>query len=137
MFQCANGAGPDGESRAALPRFYRTGVRVTDKQLLKFAASFRKGILGDEPSQSMCAAVSLPLAALLRCNGVECETVESELSEELGLLYANHVWIRLADGRALDATADQFNRWGFNYPPVYLGAPTELHNAKAIEARAA
>ena len=36
----------------------------------------------------------------------------------------NHIWIRLADGRVLDPTADQFG----DYPPVYLGDPLpELH----------
>jgi hypothetical protein len=70
----------------------------------------------------MCAAVSWPLAALLRCSGVPCETVESDLGD------CNHVWIRLEDGRALDPTADQFNFPAFKqYPPVYLGPLTELH----------
>jgi hypothetical protein len=103
---------------------------MSDTQLREFATSFRNDILDGDSSVSMCAAVSWPLAALLRCHGVSCETVESDLSEELGLLYANHVWIRLADGRALDATADQFNRWGYEYPPVYLGAPTVIHGGK-------
>ena len=100
---------------------------MTDEQLLSFASSFRDGILGGEPSTMMCGAVSWPLAALLRHEGIDCETVESDLSEHLGLLHANHIWIKLADGRVLDPTADQFNRWGYDYPPVYLGPPTEVH----------
>ena len=101
----------------------------TDAELTDLASAFRDGILDGTPSDMMCAAVCWPLAALLRNNGLQCEAVESDLSEELGLLDANHVWIRLADGRALDPTADQFNRWwgSDKYPPVYLGEPTELH----------
>ena len=102
---------------------------MTDRQIVKFASSFRDGILDGNPSQYMCAAVCWPLAALLRCCGVECESVESDLADELGMLHANHIWIRLADGRALDPTADQFNRFGYEYPPVYLGPPAELHRA--------
>lgn len=94
---------------------------MTDSELLEFAASFREGVLEGHPSRFMCAAVSWPLAALLRCSGVDCETVEVDLGD------CNHVWIRLADGRALDPTADQFNFFPRQYPPVYLGEPTELH----------
>jgi hypothetical protein len=107
---------------------------VTDKQLIKFATAFRDGILDGDPSRRMCAAVSWPLAALLRCNGVDCETVETDLGD------CNHIWIKLADGRALDPTADQFNYPFFKqYPPVYLGPPTELHgcDSDAMQARKA
>lgn len=96
---------------------------MTDAELIDFATEFRDGILGGQSSQWMCAAVSWPLASLLRCSGVECDTVESDLGE------CNHIWIKLADGRALDPTSDQFNIWfpHKNYPPVYLGEPMELH----------
>lgn len=94
---------------------------MTDRQLLRFAAAFREGILDGGPSRLMCAAVSWPLAGLLRCNGVKCETVEGEVGD------CNHIWIRLADGRVLDPTADQFG----DYPPVYLGPPNELHGVAA------
>jgi hypothetical protein len=42
---------------------------MTDKQLIRFAQSFRDGILDGEPSVMMCAAVSWPLAGLLRQSG--------------------------------------------------------------------
>lgn len=97
---------------------------MTDAQLIKFSASFREGILAGDPSDMMCAAVSWPLAALLRCSGVDCETVETkDIETSYGTV--NHVWIRLADGRALDPTADQFG----NYPAIYLGQPAEIHGA--------
>jgi hypothetical protein len=105
---------------------------VTDRQIVIFAAAFRDGILGDRPSHSMCAAVSWPLATLLNLHGVECEAVEGENGA------SNHVWIRLADGRVLDATADQYNLPCFKqYPPVYLGEPTELHQATSPPTRSA
>jgi hypothetical protein len=37
----------------------------------------------------------------------------------------NHVWLRLTDGRALDATADQFDP---SLPPVYLGELLAIHH---------
>ena len=95
---------------------------MNDKQLLKFAVEFRKGILDGKPSNMMCAAVSWPLAGLLNFHGIKCECVESDLGE------MNHTWIKLADGRALDATADQFNfLFNHKHPPVYLGDPLNFH----------
>ena len=101
-------------------------MKVSDADLIEIATEFRAGILDGGPSDWMCADVSWPLASLLSAiYGVECETVETDLGE------CNHIWIKLADGRALDPTADQFNRWFPRkaYPPVYLGCPTELHGA--------
>lgn len=95
---------------------------MKDADLIRFATDFRDGVLDGQPSSLMCAAVSWPLAALLRCHGVECETIETK-DVETAFGTVNHIWIRLADGRALDATADQFG----DYPPVYLGQPTEVH----------
>lgn len=100
---------------------------MEDRDLVEFAEGFREGILRGNPSHRMCAAVSWPLASLLRVHGVECEAIESDLGD------CNHVWIKLADGRALDPTADQFNvLFLTDYPPVYLGEPKpELHPATA------
>jgi hypothetical protein len=100
-------------------------MAMTDKQLVQFSRSFRKGLLGKRSSNMMCAAVCWPLAGLLHAHGVKCETVESDLG------HMNHIWIKLADGRALDPTADQFNSYGFNdiekLPDVYLGKPLPIH----------
>ncbi len=97
--------------------------RMTDKKLVKFASEFRKGMLGGEPSDMMCFAICSPLSTLLQMHGVECEVVEVDLG------HCNHVWLRLSDGRALDPTADQFNRLfpDLDLPPVYLGEPTAIH----------
>lgn len=94
---------------------------MTDQELIEFASEFRQGILGDRPSNFMCAAISWPLSTLLGMSGVQCECVEVDLGD------CNHVWIKLADGRALDATADQFNWFSDKYPRVYLGERNELH----------
>jgi hypothetical protein len=96
---------------------------MTDADLIEFTQEFRDGILDGTPSWMMCAAVCYPLVTLLNMIGVKCDLVESDLGE------FNHVWMRLADGRVLDPTADQFNELfpDLAMPPVYLGAPTKLH----------
>ena len=97
--------------------------KMTDAELIEFALEFRAGILDGRDSKFMCAMVCEPLSGLLQMYGVKTEVIESDLGEY------NHVWLRLADGRALDPTADQFN-WLFPdlaMPPVYLGTPTKLH----------
>ena len=97
---------------------------MTDAELIEFASDFRDGLLGNRSPEMMCAAVSWPLASLLNASGVSCECVEVDLG------HCNHIWIKLADGRALDATADQFNWAGdSNMPPVYLGPPVNIHGA--------
>jgi hypothetical protein len=91
---------------------------ISDIELLAIAQSFREGILAGGPSFMMCAAVCWPLASLLNAiYGVECETVEMDAGE------CNHFWIKLADGRAIDPTLDQFNYWfpWKEYPPVFVG----------------
>lgn len=96
---------------------------MTDGELIEIATEFRQGIIGDGDSAWQCAKVCWPLAGLLGFYGVECECVESDLG------HCNHIWVRLADGRALDPTADQFNRLfpDMKLPPVYLGEPAAIH----------
>lgn len=91
---------------------------MNDKQLVKFAAEFREGILDGRGSDLMCFMVCAPLVTLLSMHGVKCTMVNGEDDER------NHFWIKLADGRVLDPTADQLNR---KLPPVYLGPPTATH----------
>jgi len=99
---------------------------MTDQDLINIASEFRDGVIGaDAAGDGQCAKVSWALAGYLRslC-GVDCEAVQSDHSEK-NADYIEHVWIRLADGRALDATFDQF----CSEEPikVYLGKPTEFH----------
>lgn len=80
------------------------------------AAEFRKGLLGSRDSMGMCAVVCRPLAGFLNALGISCECEEIDLVSVDGAV-TNHVWIKLADGRYLDPTVDQF---GYK-KPVYLG----------------
>lgn len=97
---------------------------MNDKQLIKFATKFRRGILDGQPSALMCAVVCWPLETLLNMHGVKCRSVETDLGD------MNHVWLKLTDGRALDPTLDQFNHlFATDFPPVYLGPPISFHGA--------
>ncbi len=92
---------------------------MTDAELIDIATEFRDGILDGRPSKMMCYMVSAPLAGFLNFYGLRADLIGGDLG---------HFWIRLADGRVLDPTADQFNDEGFEVlPPVYLGPPTMLH----------
>lgn len=95
---------------------------MDDAQIIEFAYEFRRGILGGKESTFMCFAVCAPLVSLLIHQGVEADLVESDLG------ICNHFWIRLADGRALDPTIDQFG----DFPAVYLGDPIDFHLDAAI-----
>ncbi len=96
---------------------------MTDEELIEIADDWRAGILGARSSRSMCAAVSWPLQGYLAsvC-GFHCEAIEVDLGE------MNHVFLRLPDGRVLDATLDQFNHlFAETFPAIYLGPPTKYH----------
>lgn len=97
---------------------------MTDEQLVHYATEFREGILDGRSSAFMCGMVCWPLSTLLGMYGVKNTTVESDLGE------INHIWIRLADGRVLDPTADQFGQLfpDMALPPVYLGEPLSIHS---------
>ena len=96
---------------------------MDDKELVEFASDFRESILNGRSSDLMCAAVCWPMETLLNLYGVECRSITThEAVTRNGP--SNHVWIKLADGRALDPTADQF---GDEYPPVYLGPALAFH----------
>jgi hypothetical protein len=64
----------------------------------------------------MCAVVSYSLQGYLSFLGVTTELGEVDLK------FSNHVFLKLPDGRILDATADQFGG-----PKVYLGMPLWFH----------
>lgn len=98
---------------------------MTDEELIEFATEFREGILDGRQSARMCAMVCWPLVTLLNMHGVACEAIESAFDD------GNHVWIKLADGRVLDPTADQFGQ----LPTVYLGEPTDIHLPPEARAR--
>lgn len=102
---------------------------MTDKQLVRFARSFRDGIIKDNPwtalrpvgkpkSFGMCFQVSAPLQGLLSAHGFETSL------ETVDFIEINHTFLRLPDGRILDATADQFG-----LEPVYLGPMPDEYQA--------
>lgn len=90
---------------------------MSDEELVTFASEFRKGIISTgTSSRGFCGMVCWPLTTLLNLHGVECQEIEVDTGD------CRHVFIRLADGRVLDPTADQFNYFsGIDLPPVYLG----------------
>lgn len=88
---------------------------MTDAQLIRIARQFRRGILGTRASTRMCMAVNAPLQGFLAA----LYGVETTL-EEVDFGHINHVWLRLSDGRILDATADQFG-----LAAIYLGEAYE------------
>lgn len=97
---------------------------MTDKEIIAFALNFRKGLIGRSPSAGKCAKVSLPLLVLLMLHGIagEIESGKVYIENERTSFDMSHVFIRLADDRILDATADQFKTpTGRAMPKVYLG----------------
>ena len=89
---------------------------MDDTELIKFAEEFRDGLLGGRSSHLMCHVVSYPLSGLLNASGVECEIAVGDIG------FCNHVWIKLADGRILDPTIDQFSQYDWCPPgKIYLG----------------
>lgn len=102
---------------------------MTDDDLVAFAWDFRVGLMGEKGSpEGMCFAVSAPLASLLCVSGVEAELVASDHSDNPDSVWYEHYWIKLADGRVLDPTFDQF--CSEEPVPIYLGKPTEFHQVK-------
>lgn len=100
---------------------------MTDEELIEVATEFRLGMIGEGSSEGCCFMVSAPLAGMLRAiYGVPCDLVESD-HKDMDTACYQHVWIKLADGRVLDPTFDQF--CSEDPVPVYLGAPTEFHQS--------
>ena len=106
---------------------------MTDKQLVRFVTDFRTGVLAGKSSDLMCFAVCAALVPLLRRLGIRCELVKTDL-EDSDLPTYEHFWIQLADGCALDPTADQFNGDGADsMPSVYLGPPLSMHGVLSAQ----
>lgn len=101
----------------------KTVTAKRDAELLRMVAAFREGILNGESSAFMCHAICLPLQSLLAHGGLDVTRVQGWV--DCGDYDMEHTWLRLADGRVLDPTADQFP---LSLPPVYLGQlPAAYH----------
>ena len=92
---------------------------MTDGQLLKAASGFRKGLLKNHSSESMCFVVTYPLQGYLSFLGFKTALIEGEI--DCGDHIVGHFWLRLPDGRICDPTADQFSIPERAMPPVYIG----------------
>ena len=103
---------------------------MTNNQIKKYASDFRKGLLKDYPSESMCFVVTSPLATLLILEGIQCELTEGMVGK------CHHFWIEFPNGNILDPTADQFKTpEGQDMPKVYIGQLPEWYKIKAPERR--
>ena len=116
---CAASARDNGlqsSGRGTKPRLQRASETWrnlgNDDEVIAFVTNFREHMLRVEGTQArprgMCFHLCRPLAALLRNSGVEVELYESHLGDPV--LGENHAWLKLADGRALDPTPDQFDK---------------------------
>jgi hypothetical protein len=95
---------------------------MTDAEIRRWAREFRSGMLGRRSSRDQCFVVSAPLCNLLQFAGLKCELVNGNIGEN------HHYWIEFADGRIIDATADQFGR-----RRIYLEKPPKDY-VKSYEA---
>lgn len=103
---------------------------MSEQNLLKTVTEFRKGILDKRPSDGMCFAVCAPLRGFLSMCGTETAMVQGDFDG-----YINHVWLKLADGRIIDPTADQLmNLLGRSMPPVYVGPKPAWYPDEILEA---
>lgn len=99
---------------------------MSDKELIKIASGFTKGLLNKRESKNMCFAVSLPLQGYLSICGVETEIIHGEI--ELKNEICNHFWLKLPCGRILDATANQFKTpEGKEMPKIFIGKKPEWY----------
>lgn len=95
---------------------------MTDKQLLKISTGFRKGLLNGQPPAEKCLMVSEALHGYLHFCRVLSNLEESEITFDDGANIYLHWYLRMKDGRILDATASQFNHLSeVKMPEVYLG----------------
>lgn len=103
---------------------------MRDKQLIKIARDFRRGMIGKNTAGGgFCGMICWPLSSMLSgIYGVKNECASADLDDEKSD-WANHVWIKLADGRVIDPTFDQF--CSEEPVDVYLGPPTEFHIEQA------
>lgn len=79
---------------------------MTDKQIIKAAQGFTRGLLGKKPTKDQCFKVCAPLHTYLKLCGIPCELTEGEIAYENHQWH--HYWVTLSDGRIIDPTADQF-----------------------------
>ena len=90
---------------------------MIDKEIIRIAKEFTKGILDGGSTADMCFIVCAPLVSYLSVCGIDGELTEGELN---GVYH--HFWVTLPDGKIIDPTADQFgllNIWVRKQPSYY------------------
>src|SRR5438045_3839985 len=93
---------------------------MTDKELLRIVAGFRKGIVGKKNPAGMCWKVCFPLQTFISCSGISCKSIEVGILKNAEM--HAHWCLELSDGRILDPTASQFtDPNGKEMPVIYLG----------------
>jgi hypothetical protein len=91
------------------------------ENLRQIALDFRKGLLGDRTSASMCFIVCAPLQSYLAQLGIITGLLECYIRDKEGNGH-HHYFLLLQDGNILDPTADQFTRPDDSpMPEVYIG----------------
>lgn len=95
---------------------------LTETQIKQICLEFRRGILGRRKSRGQCGKVSWALQGYLSFFGVQTEVCEGDVGEW------NHIYLRMPNGKVIDATADQFSTAKTKYPQVYIGKPLKIHN---------
>ena len=100
---------------------------MTDKEIIRVAKGFTKGLLGKKSTVDMCYVVCSPLVGYLSMLGVDCRLTDGYIDHCEAELH--HFWITLSDGKIIDPTADQFgllNSWVVNQPSNYKVKQTLL-----------
>jgi hypothetical protein len=104
---------------------------MNDEEIIKLVTSFRKGVLGKKSPYMNCHIVSLPLQGYLSIIGINTNIEVGTIN--IKGFYGNHVWLKLEDGRIVDPTASQFNKFGQDMPDVYLGEKPEWYLAPMFD----
>jgi hypothetical protein len=100
---------------------------MKDKEIERIVRGFTKGLLDKDSNENMCFAVCSPLSTYLRMCGISNLLMECTL--EKGEDRYHHWIILLPDGRIIDPTASQFNKWVSKpLPDIYIGEKPGYYN---------
>ncbi len=112
---------------------------MTDQEIKKIVREFRRGILNGKSPAFKCYEVSFPLQTFLQACGIDTVLthgiIELPGHGDLISYRGNHYWLRMKDGRIIDATGSQFNPYTeklyrMKLPPVYLGKKPDWYNTR-------
>jgi len=101
-------------------------LRREDRALLRVVTDWRRGALEGEPPHLRCMMVCAGLQGWLSFS-LQLQTELVEVDFRHNKIQINHVFLRREDGTIIDPTGDQFNDWGAEMPPVYIGPMPEIY----------